>query len=436
MHPKVKKAIEEFGLIKKGDRVVLAVSGGSDSIFMFYQFLEIDFVEKCVAHLNHGLREEANEEEKYVRNLCEKYNIPFFSKKINLKNIIERERGNLEDIARRERYKFLYEVKERWGGNKIAIGHNLDDFVETFFLNLLRGTGLRGLRGILPKRNSIIRPLIFIRKKEIENELVKKGIKYFIDKTNFDTRYKRNWLRHKVLPIIEEREKNFFEKILKTSLIIQKVVNYLDNITKKFEKKSPDGEVILDRYKLLDEDNFLKEWVISKYAKDYKHVEKVLDLLIDGGKYYLPEGWKVEISGGDVRFYKSDFFIEKFEIPLKQRLILLKDLNIKIEILENFEGYNRLNLFEAVLDMNKNCYFVRNRREGDRIYLRGLGWKKIKDFFIDKKIPRWRRDKIPLVVDDKGQIVWVVGFLKIKEDKKGFLVRFSKIDEKKFWIFD
>ena len=221
LEEKVLKTINKYKLIEKGDKIVLGVSGGPDSMCMLKILLnlykradkgeEIDIKKEgvspngnkncqkgpspvaiIVAHVNHMIREEAIDDENYVRDFCKKNNIDFYSKSIDVLKIANNNKIGVEEAGRIERYKFFDEILKKTGSNKIAVAHNKNDKVETIFLNVLRGSGLEGLKGIDAKRENIIRPLIECERSEIEKYCLDEKLNPRVDKTNFDNTYNRN----------------------------------------------------------------------------------------------------------------------------------------------------------------------------------------------------------------------------------------------------
>lgn len=216
---KINNFVKNKGLFSKTDKVLLAVSGGPDSMLM------LDYFNKCfkgyfiVFHLNHMIRKNSNYDEDIVKKYCIKNLIDFVSESVNVKKLAEENKENLENFARKVRYKLFLKYARKYNCNYIATAHNMDENIETVLLNLFRGTDPRGLLGIPPKRRLsknvfVVRPLLCIRKSEIINYLKENKIKYAIDETNFDIYYTRNWLRHKIIPDIEKRYSGFGLRIV------------------------------------------------------------------------------------------------------------------------------------------------------------------------------------------------------------------------------
>lgn len=234
MKQKVKVTIQKNKLIQPNDKLVLAVSGGPDSLAMLDILndlkteMKIDFV---VAHVNHMIREEAEADEKFVEQFCKKINVPFFAKRIDITKIANTKKIGLEEAGREERYKFFDQVMEQTNANKVAIAHNKNDKIETIIMNVLRGSGISGLKGIEPiKKQKYIRPLIECERKEIEEYCQQKNLMPRIDKTNFDNHYTRNKIRNVVIPYIKsEFNPNIISTIDRLSDLVKEEDEYIEH---------------------------------------------------------------------------------------------------------------------------------------------------------------------------------------------------------------
>lgn len=231
----VLNTIKKYNLIESGDRIVIGVSGGPDSILLLHILnelkKELDF-EIFVAHINHMLREEADEETEYVIDFCKKLNIECFVKRIDVVEIANNLKRGTEETGRKIRYEFFNEVLEKTGSNKIATAHNNNDKVETILMNILRGSGTAGLKGIEAKRdNMYIRPLIEITREEIEKYCIENKLNPKIDKSNSENIYTRNKVRNVVIPYIK---KEFNPNILKT-------INRLSDVATEENRDFPWG---------------------------------------------------------------------------------------------------------------------------------------------------------------------------------------------------
>ena len=240
MKEKVLETIKNYKLIVDGDKIVLGVSGGPDSISMLNILNEIknkkliDF-EIVVAHINHMIRKEAIEDEEYVKKYCEKQNIKYYIKRIDVQEIANTKKIGTEEAGRNVRYDFFEEILKKTNSNKIAIAHNKNDKIETIIMNVLRGSGISGLKGIEPIRdNKYIRPLIECERTEIEKYCEENKLEPRIDRTNFENEYTRNKIRNIAIPYIkQEFNPNITETINRLSEVIREEDSYMNKIAQE-----------------------------------------------------------------------------------------------------------------------------------------------------------------------------------------------------------
>ena len=270
MLEKVLNIIKKYNLIKNGDKLVLGVSGGPDSICMLNILNDIRNDKKLhmefdiiVAHVNHLIRDEAKDDEIFVKNFCEKIGVQFYSKSIDVKKLANNNKIGTEEAGRNARYEFFDEILEKTNSNKIAIAHNKNDKVETMIMNVLRGSGIAGLRGIEPiKDNKYIRPLIECERFEIEQYCKDNKIDARIDRTNFQNIYTRNKIRNVVIPYIkDEFNPNIIQTMDRLSQLIKEEDEYLDKIVK-------------EKYNALIVEESSKEFVMN--LKEFNKQEKVI----------------------------------------------------------------------------------------------------------------------------------------------------------------
>ena len=309
MKKKVLETIKKYNLIENGDKLVLAVSGGPDSITMLDILNEIrnekiiNF-EICVAHINHMIREEAKSDELYVKKYCEEKNIDFYSKSIDVLKLANNNKTGTEEMGRIVRYKFFDEVLEKTGSNKVSIAHNKNDKAETMIMNILRGSGISGLKGIEPKRGKYIRPLIECERYEIENYCKEKNLNPRIDKTNFDNTYTRNKIRNIVIPYIkQEFNPNIINTLSRLSELVVEEDDYIENKVKKAYEtlliKEDKKEIILDLKKFNEEEKVIKSrivlYTITRLLGNCQgigkvHIEDIIKLCSNniGNKFLTP----------------------------------------------------------------------------------------------------------------------------------------------------
>ena len=321
MKNRVLETIKKYDLIKSGDKIILAVSGGPDSIFMFdilYKLKnELNF-EFAVCHVNHMIREEAIDDENYVKSMCEKYKIECYLKRIDVIDYANNNKIGTEEAGRIIRYNFFEEIANKTNSNKIAIAHNKNDKAETIIMNLLRGTGTLGLKGIEPIRdNRYIRPIIEIDRKDIENYCKEQNLNPRIDKTNFENEYTRNKIRNIVIPYIEkEFNPNIIESLNRLSEIATEEDNYLNIVTEntyqsiKIEENK--DEIVLDLKEFNTLDMVIKKRIIlytinkimgSCNGIEKIHIEDIIKLCKNniGNKYLTPnKNIKVMVNKGKI----------------------------------------------------------------------------------------------------------------------------------------
>lgn len=321
----VEKTIKKYQLIESGDKIVVCVSGGPDSMCLLHILGKIkkkqnDSFSICVAHVNHKIRQEADEETKYVEDYCKKNDIECFVKKCDVIDIAKEEKRGLEETGRKIRYAFFEEVANKVGANKIAIAHNENDTVETVLMNVIRGSGSSGLKGIEPIRDKrYIRPLIETKREQIENYCEENNLDPKIDQSNFDNKYTRNKVRNELIPYLkEEFNPNIIDSIQKLSEIITDEQNYLEkmvhNIYEQAKIKESQKEIILDLKKFNEQDIVIKRrltlYTISKLFGSAKNIEKIhVEDIIKlckrniGNKYLTPnKNTKVFLKKGKIFF--------------------------------------------------------------------------------------------------------------------------------------
>lgn len=317
---KVKNTIKRYNLLKKKEKVIIGVSGGPDSVALLYllKSLKDEFrLTLYIAHLDHMLRKDSIKDRKFVEGLAKRLNLPITTGKINVKELAA-QGGSLEEVARNARLGFFFKVAKEIGAAKIALGHNLDDQAETVLMRILRGSGLQGLSGILPKRNiygyQIIRPLIEVSRKEIEGYLKKKGIRPCRDASNFKDVYFRNKLRNKLLPLLEKKYNQNIKKILShTAENIAYDYDYLNAAaTRIFRRLGP--RINLKKFLRLHPamQRMVLRLNISRLAGStrrivFKHIEELEDLIFNrpvNSIVDLPKGISVAKGKNNLIFYR------------------------------------------------------------------------------------------------------------------------------------
>lgn len=325
MEQKIFETIKKYNLIEDGDKIVVGVSGGPDSISLLNALKNIQKegilnFEIIVAHINHQIREEADSDEEYVKNYCLKNQIKFFSKRIDVINYANNNKIGLEEAGRILRYNFFDEIMKEEKAQKVAIAHNKNDKAETIIMNILRGSGLSGLKGIEPIRNNkIIRPLIECERTEIEEYAEKNKLNPRIDKTNFENDCTRNKIRNIVLPYIKkEFNSNIIETMNRLSELAVETENYLqvETISTYNELKIEEKPkyIVLDLKKFNTKEILIRKriliYTIAQTLGNSQNVEKVnIEDIIKmcgkniGNKYLMPnKNIKISINKGKIFF--------------------------------------------------------------------------------------------------------------------------------------
>ena len=312
MKEKVFNTIKKYNLIENGDKIVLGVSGGPDSICMLNILNEIKndetidlTYEIVVAHINHLIRDEAKEDENFVKDFCQKIGIQFYSKSIDVQKIANNNKIGTEEAGRNARYQFFDEILDKTNSNKIAIAHNKNDKVETMIMNMLRGSGIAGLKGIEPiKNNKYIRPLIECERFEIEQYCKENNIDARIDRTNFENIYTRNKVRNVVIPYIkQEFNPNIIQTMDRLSELVKEEDEYLENTVKSKYKEliieENEKQFVMDLKGFNKQEKVIKSrlllYTISRLLGSTNgiekiHIEDVIKLCENniGNKYLTP----------------------------------------------------------------------------------------------------------------------------------------------------
>ena len=308
-YTKTIKTIQKYNLIESGDKIVVGVSGGPDSMCLLNILIKVcqnspSPLAIVVAHVNHMIRDEANEEEEFVKKFCEKNDIEFYAKRIDVKKIANTNKIGTEEAGRNERYAFFEEILKKTNANKIAIAHNKNDKAETIIMNILRGTGINGLKGIEVKRDKYIRPLIECERNEIEDYCKKQNLNPRIDKSNFDNVYTRNKIRNILIPYIKkEFNSNIVDTMDRLSALVAEEEEYIEKQVKKaytyilLDEK--ENEIALDLKQFNLQEKVIKSRIIlytitrlfgSSKGIERVHIEDILKLCSNniGNKYLTP----------------------------------------------------------------------------------------------------------------------------------------------------
>ena len=409
--------------------VIIGVSTGPDSMALLHM-LENNLNCKLVcAHINHNVRTQSDEEEKYLKEYCKNKNIIWESTKIKSYN-----EKNFENEARNKRYAFYEELLTKYNSHNLFLAHHGDDLIETILMKIIRGSNLEGYAGIKTfsylENYKIIRPLLSLTKEDILKYNKENNIKYYIDNTNEDTTYTRNRYRKYILPMLKKEDKNVHLKFLKYSNILQEYDNYINyEIEKNIDNIYTNNKI--DIPILNKEHEFLKKNIIFYILSNIynnkpniikeKNIIDILNMTTDKKPNYRINLPKNYIAKKEYNYIYIERKKEKKEQTYKKKLQnynKIDDTIIKIVDKNDTDGNDicRLNSKEIKLPL-----YLRNKKNGDTIEVKGLnGKKKIKDIFIDSKIPKDKRNTYPILVDGNDNILWIPFIKKSKYNvKKG-----------------
>ncbi|RQD67074.1 MAG: tRNA lysidine(34) synthetase TilS [Tindallia sp. MSAO_Bac2] len=443
MKESIIEKIKKTKLIKSGDTILVGFSGGPDSVCLLtalHEIAESFSLTIYAAHLNHNLRGmESNEDASFAVNFSRKHNIACVVKSIEVAEYASRTGVSLEMAGRICRYRFFEEVAEKIGIDKIAVGHHLNDQAETLLMNLIRGSGLEGLTGIPAVRKKIIRPLIHCRREEIIDFCHRRNLPYRIDATNQETEFFRNKIRNRIIPDMETCQPSLMESMGRTIELLEQDRDYIEEVV---EAKYQDAV----RFKMLecislDYETVSKEHpaVASRILRrayhdlektgqtvSFSHIKNVMENLRKGtyGKeYQLPGKIIVKLKTEEILFAAERYFENRAAEPdVSKDQTTLKIPGITHLLGSDSSIYCEVLRVQKVSERNEGPYcqifdqeklpqelVVRTRSTGDRIKPLGMeGTKKLKDFFIDQKIPAEERDRIVLLAHE-NEIFWVVG---------------------------
>ena len=452
----VEKFIKKYDMLRNGDRVVAGVSGGADSVCMLLILAELSVkmgFSVTAVHLNHMIRgSEADRDEEFVKKLTERLGVPFRCFRRNVPELAREERLSCEEAGRKLRYQLFHEVADEVGKDgrrtRIAVAHNKDDLAETIIFNMARGSSLKGLTGIRPVRDEIIRPILFADRNAIEEYLTEKGENYCTDSTNLSDDYTRNRIRHVIIPALRELNSGAVEHIFEMAGDVAEIYEDIDeraalllrgSYIGKNESDKKAVSVRISASKLRESGRVAsKEAVLGAMGilagrrKDItrKHIESALDIAYgeSGRSVSLPYDILARKHDGMLILElseDSEADSEKEKKGPSGRLIT--------EMVDNldFTHFSK-NKYTEIIDYDKiiGTLRVRTAEETDTIVINSSGGrKKLSKLFTDLKVDRVMRSCWPVVVDDKD-VIWLPGLrlseaYKIEEDSgKGLKMRY------------
>ena len=428
--------------LKDGDTIVLGNSGGPDSMCLLTILLRLRekyHLNIVSAHVNHNVRSESAAEKEFLMNYCKDNNVGFEAMTIERYGD-----DNFHNQARKIRYNFFNDVVKKYDANYLMTAHHGDDLVETILMRMVRGSTLKGYSGfekILDNGTfKTVRPLVFITKDEALRFDEENNIPYVIDKSNFKGKYTRNRYRMNILPFLKEEDPKVHEKFLKFSETLNEYDSFINNeIKRTIGRVYKNNKIDVSKYRELDpliQKKIIYVILEEIYKEDLmvindRHVKLIMDLLNSkraNSKICLPHNVQVIKSYDEVLFTKEVKETISYEVELIKYALLPN--GHKIEVVDDEESNNndvcRIDSSEVSFPL-----YVRTRKLGDKMFLKKIdGYKKVKDIFIDCKIPTKDRDKWPIVVDSKDKIIWIPGvkkskFTKLKNEKYDIILKYS-----------
>ena len=447
---RIEKFIQKYHMLTCGDKVIAGVSGGADSVCLFLMLLEVREkigFDLIAVHVHHGLRgEAADQDQRFVEALCEQHRIPLEIFRVNLESIAKKRKQSLEEAGRMVRREAFDSVCKKYGGNKIALAHHQNDNAETLLWNLSRGTGLDGLGGIRPVNGKFIRPLLCMNREEIEEYLAKRKQSYCIDETNAGTDYTRNKLRHLVLPILEEQVNSAavrhmnetMEQIWELQEYMQEQVEaaYQECVQEHFEKAC---WIQIQQKSFETFPELIKKMVIRKGMEQvggkkrdlsHKHVDVMMELMNKqvGRTLDLPYEMHAKRNYEGIRLEKQRTYsfgeekkaeimpecMSELNIP-GETILADRNLKLRCKILEKPKNLSIKDIPQKIYTkwfdygIIKSSLYIRTRQAGDTIVIDEKGHqKKLKNWFVDEKIPKEVRDS-QLLLAENNEILWVLG---------------------------
>ncbi|MBI1804403.1 MAG: tRNA lysidine(34) synthetase TilS [Ignavibacteriae bacterium] len=421
--------IHRHKLIQRGEKIIAAVSGGLDSMALL-DILDVLrnewMLELAVAHINHQLRgEESNDDEQFVRAVAEKRGVACCVHRVDTRALADARKQSIQVAARDVRYTFFTDLRTSLGFQKIATAHHADDNAETLLFNIFRGAGVNGLSGIpvIRNENSIIRPLLFATRNEIQEYVHGRGLQYREDSSNVKSDYTRNFIRHHVIPQIREHiNPNLTATLLRTSRLFNELEDYLEDESRKLREKitirETGTELIFDATEFSTKPLFLQEYVLLNTARVFSEKET------DSGT--VREMMKIisGATGDSCTVAKNVVLYRNRNELIFRRLDDVKAFRFDIEVNTMYEfdefSFNSAFVPSSALSNNPYIEYVDAGALGSKIVLRSwqdgdwfipLGMKdkkKLSDFFIDEKIPLFEKNKVP-ILESEGRILWVCG---------------------------
>jgi len=419
METKIEYAINTFGMDKAYGRVIIGLSGGADSTLLLHYFAKRAKKVVCV-HVNHMIRgEEADRDERFCGELCGRLGVELCVHRVNIPALSAERGTGLEETARDERYRIFNGELEKRGFDAILTAHNADDNIESVIFNLARGSGLNGLSGIKPKNGKILRPLIYLTKKEIVSYLCENNIEYVTDSTNADVSYTRNYIRHKIVPELRSLNPALDSSVMRMCASLKQDEELIAGMAESFvNSECVSGRAPTDKIGGLHSSvraRALK--IMAEKSLDFKSIKACEDIIFTSecGSYVnLGGGISFKKERDYVHFVKScELCAREYSYPLADRTVI-SEAGLYVSLDSDAFGEPHI-LVRLRADAVCGALTVRSKRDGDTIRSGGVT-KKLKRIFCDRHIPSHLRSEIPVIEDENG--ILAVGDICVKDGCK------------------
>lgn len=413
---KFKEGIVSHGLCTDSDRVLLAVSGGMDSMVMLHLFLDAGY-KVGVAHCNFQLRSQASDQdEALVETTCQKFHVPYYSQRLDTKNYAAEHRYSLQLAARKLRYDWFSRLRIAEGYDVVATAHHLGDNLETLLINLARGTGWHGLTGIPMKSNGIIRPMLNFTRQEIEAYANNNSVAWREDSTNASDDYDRNFIRHQVIPKLKELnpslESTFSKTLVRLAGAGELMTLTLDRLRDQFCTASNEQITILkSMFESIDYKAVILWELVKIHGFNYPQCETVIrEMAGQSGKKVYSATHQLIINRDTLVISKHQDSWEQVTIPQGQREVQLGPMELRIEFVKSKPDNESILVAHLDADLIHFPLKWRKWKAGDFFYPLGMNHrKKLSDFFIDHKVSLADKN-LATIIESQGEIIWVAGY--------------------------
>lgn len=408
--------IDRHNLFNTKHNILLAVSGGIDSMVMLHLFAKAK-VNIGVAHVNFGLRgAESDADEKLVEDVAKNFSVPFFSTRVDTKKYATEKKLSTQEAARDLRYNWFEEIMETEGYDVVATAHHLNDSFETVLYNLVKGTGIDGMTGIAPKNENIVRPLLFATHGMIVQWAKENQVKWREDVSNASDDYSRNLIRNRVIPELEKINPSLINTFINSQARLLSTAEILQKQVEKFKAdftRQDRADIVIEKEAVAKADLAVVDQLLKKYGFNIQQVKDILNVLNEEktGKLFSSTDFQLNIDRDQVIISPLVSF-EADNGIIKEEQSVFRNRFFRLELSQDDVEKRQMTKYDAVIDYNKLKFplIVRKWQEGDTFQPLGMkGKKKLSDFMIDCKIPLNLKERV-YVLESAGAIAWVIGY--------------------------